>query len=404
MSPKDGTSDEPSAHEVDPLSATGMFLSALGAESRPPLQRAPDVFAEPLPKSTAIPPADAERPQAFPGEFTRLFQAAEPSHPAPVQRFPRQTNAPGSELDPAAANSPGEFTRIFVKPPEHAPAPPAAKATPRTESVSKPASAMPRLRGYSSGVSDSASADGTLAGTAQLRPSDPFAAPRVPASAPAPPVSRAPQSSTPQEEFKWTPQSEPRSFDRPAKPLEESQGSSAFFASPDSSRSSSERVNLKGSDPLASFYSSRPGGTSAVDEPGGVTRLIQKLSEDVRVLPRADAPPAVPEVAAPSSESFPGEFTRMISKSSVPGGSAVSGSASLPVQASAPPLAAPVIAPPAIQVPSVTLPQPPAPKMAPPVAAAPPGKFQAMVPILLVVNTFLLLVLIVLVIFALKAR
>lgn len=161
MSPKDGTSDEPSAHEVDPLSATGMFLSALGAESRPPLQRAPDVFAEPLPKSTAIPPADAERPQAFPGEFTRLFQAAEPSHPAPVQRFPRQTNAPGSELDPAAANSPGEFTRIFVKPPEHAPAPPAAKATPRTESVSKPASAMPRLRGYSSGVSDSASADGT---------------------------------------------------------------------------------------------------------------------------------------------------------------------------------------------------------------------------------------------------
>jgi hypothetical protein len=50
------------------------------------------------------------------------------------------------------------------------------------------------------------------------------------------------------------------------------------------------------------------------------------------------------------------------------------------------------------------LPKVPVPKPAPPALAAPVGKFQEMVPILLVVNTFLLLVLIVLVIFALRAK
>jgi hypothetical protein len=69
-----------------------------------------------------------------------------------------------------------------------------------------------------------------------------------------------------------------------------------------------------------------------------------------------------------------------------------------PVAAAAPPpIPAPKIEPPkAIELPKVPVPKPALP--------AAPGKFQEMVPILLVVNTFLLLVLIVLVIFALKAK
>jgi hypothetical protein len=66
------------------------------------------------------------------------------------------------------------------------------------------------------------------------------------------------------------------------------------------------------------------------------------------------------------------------------------------------PAAAP---PPAMAVPKFEPPKAPAiPKPAPPAVAAPVGKFQEMVPILLVVNTFLLLVLIVLVIFELKGK
>jgi hypothetical protein len=61
--------------------------------------------------------------------------------------------------------------------------------------------------------------------------------------------------------------------------------------------------------------------------------------------------------------------------------------------------------PPAMAVPKFEPPKAPAvPKPALPAVAAPAGKFQEMVPILLVVNTFLLLVLIVLVIFELKGK
>jgi hypothetical protein len=61
-------------------------------------------------------------------------------------------------------------------------------------------------------------------------------------------------------------------------------------------------------------------------------------------------------------------------------------------------------APPAFQAPKFDLPKPAPPAFAPPALAAPKSKLEEMVPILLVVNTFLLIVLIVLVAFALKAR
>jgi hypothetical protein len=67
----------------------------------------------------------------------------------------------------------------------------------------------------------------------------------------------------------------------------------------------------------------------------------------------------------------------------------------MPPMPAAPPMAAPKFEPP--KAPAI-------PKPAPPAVAVPAGKFQEMVPILLVVNTFLLLVLIVLVIFELKGK
>jgi hypothetical protein len=45
-----------------------------------------------------------------------------------------------------------------------------------------------------------------------------------------------------------------------------------------------------------------------------------------------------------------------------------------------------------------------APKLAPPALAAPKGKLEAMVPILLVVNTFLLIVILLVVVFAMKGK
>jgi hypothetical protein len=59
---------------------------------------------------------------------------------------------------------------------------------------------------------------------------------------------------------------------------------------------------------------------------------------------------------------------------------------------------------PAFQAPKFEPPKPALPALAAPAIAAPKSKLEEMVPILLVVNTFLLIVLIVLVAFALKAR
>jgi hypothetical protein len=65
------------------------------------------------------------------------------------------------------------------------------------------------------------------------------------------------------------------------------------------------------------------------------------------------------------------------------------------------PAAAPAPPPIPIPVPKIEVAKAPVPKPATP---APAGKFQEMVPILLVVNTFLLLALMVLEIFALRAK
>jgi hypothetical protein len=70
----------------------------------------------------------------------------------------------------------------------------------------------------------------------------------------------------------------------------------------------------------------------------------------------------------------------------------------------------PAVAPPALQAtaaapaPRLGPPKVQAPALAPPALAAPKSKLEAMVPVLLVINTFLLVVILMVVIFALKGK
>jgi hypothetical protein len=150
---------------------------------------------------------------------------------------------------------------------------------------------------------------------------------------------------------------------------------------------------------------------------GGVTRMIQRLSEEVREFAKTETPETAPIAVPAQGNLVPGEYTRMTSitdlDSIARGQTAAPPPASSPAASipGAPPLAKPAFAPlampaPAIAKPAVKLEAPKfePPKPAPPAVAAPLNKFQEMVPFLLVINTFLLLVLIVLVIFQIRGR
>jgi hypothetical protein len=145
--------------------------------------------------------------------------------------------------------------------------------------------------------------------------------------------------------------------------------------------------------------------------------LIQRLTEeDLQSSAVSSPPPATgPDMAGVSE---PGEFTRIMSRGPASAPAAQGGpaekvaapavfpAAPLPVvPAFAPPAAPAFAAPavPAVAVPKLQAPPIPAPK---PVASPDPpqSKLQQMMPMLLVLNAFLLVVLIVLVVFLLKTR
>ncbi len=127
-------------------------------------------------------------------------------------------------------------------------------------------------------------------------------------------------------------------------------------------------------------------------EVGSVTAWIQRLSEEIEPLSsgtqKFDAVTPAPVVS-----SGQGEYTRIIS------GDAMKASKAVPAVP-----AIPVPSPPSVQAPAVELPKVAAPKLAPPAIAAPQTKLQQMLPILLVLNGFLLVVLIVLVVFVLLRK
>ena len=384
---------------------------------------------------------------------------------APVPPAMTQPPAAPSPASVASAQGPGEFTRIFVAGAviEHGSktlvetpqfTPPAA-STPSPVSAPAPSapasSAPPRLKGFSSpGVSDSASPEGSFTQFFKAQPPSPSAH-----VAPPPPVQHvsAPPPPPPVAEKPWQPEfsappratepvSEPSSatgmlssFAAPAQPASSTPSSSGFTAAPYQAASRAPEPAPYRAEPMPPMPSYTP--APAPPEPSGmeagsVTKLIQRLSQVPREAPPEPTHATAAFPPAPPVSSGPGEFTRMISGDTVK--AALAGSPAAPT--TAPAAAAPPPPPPAFAMPPMpAAPKPAAPAMAPmpampaapkaaappapmpmpsmpaapkvapppmPAVAAPKGKLEAMVPILLVINTFLLVVLLVVVIFAMK--
>jgi hypothetical protein len=367
--------------ESDPLSATGMFLNAFAPQPEPPVEHP----QEGAPRGSAKP--------APPGEFTKMFHKLEPPPAAPLPQA-RSSHSPPQE--------PGEFTRIFVA----AATSPGLRPAPNTPDAAPFAPpAPPRLRGFSApGTSDSASAEGSF--TQLFRsPSSPPAPPPLKPFTPLP--SAPPQASEPA----WPQSSEPvHNGDRMA-PGELTQ---LFRSLSEESESSPNRI----SDPPLVGYPASPAQARASD-PASVTGLIQRLTEDQQHSAAPTPPtPLAAEFAGLSGP--PGEFTRIMAGGAVnPAPAAGPGVAAGNPAAVPPTLVFPTPPVPAFAAPQVPVPPapvfaaPPIPALAvppaqPPKAApsAPPQqtKLQQMLPMLLVLNAFLVVVLILLLVFALKSR
>ncbi|HET6216999.1 MAG TPA: hypothetical protein VFE27_08270 [Acidobacteriaceae bacterium] len=404
--------------QPDSLSATGMFLNAFqtqpdeGVEQSqesaaglfapedrtgtiPAPQWGQPFNAQPLRSSPAGLSPSEDKPAA-PGEFTRMFQkldiAASPQHP------PQTSSAPQAGVPPEALrHEPGEFTRMFV----------AATASLKDRPSIIPdlapfaPSATPRMKGFSTpGVSDSASADGSFT---QLF--------RTPAASPAPPprpfipAASAPPSAV---ESAW-----PSSLDSaPSTDGMESAGATRLFRSLSVENEPAAQRFGEPSDSLFRGQSPQPPEPSA-GAPGSITMLIQRLNEE-QASAASSLPPPLAAGSEPAAFAGPGEFTRIISGGfanpaagqASPAEKVAAPAAASPVFPAAVPLPpAPAFAPP--PVPAVAVPKPPAPPPPPQVmASAPPAKskFQQMLPMLLVLNAFLLVVLIVLLVFVLRSK
>ena len=421
--------------QADPLSATGMFLSSFGSTPR---QEASDTdIAKSLAGTPATPGPGATRTDwpppsthaspvpsgSGPGEFTQMFQAMEQrqSPPSVSQQPPASPVAP-----PATSQGPGEFTRIFVsdsststeqKSPEPKISEQRARTVVEPPLIPTPVSNPSRMKGFSTpGVSDSASAEGSFtqffkaspaSSTSTPSPAQPVQSYKPPTPAPPSPLTEKP----------WQREPEFGSITKPADVPPSSPSATGLLSalsnpamSPSAPRQS--EVTPYRPEPLPSYTPAPAPSEPSTMEAGSVTKLIQRLSQVPREAPPA---PVIPAAAAPApspvSTSFgePGEFTRMISGDAVKAVPGTAPAAAVPV--AMPHLAipaVPVIAPPAMPAPKAAAPpKVELPKVAPPTVpafAAPKSKLEAMVPILLVVNTFLLVVLLVVVIFALKAK
>ena len=423
------------AQEDDPLSATAMFFRTLD-------QQAAGNQAEPAAKfDFGAGPAEGEQktPPARPlsgsdkGEFTAIFGSASPagmpapsspSKPAPSEAVPSSWQ----EQAPPANQAQGEFTRIFVKG-ASTPSKPVAK-------ISQPATeaAPPRAQGFSSpGTSDAASAQTSFSqffkpiSKTDAAPAEPVKPPSPPAFRPGPsrpnsapdPFNMDPSFATPTRESS-APAQDPQSITSLIQALS-SQASSGAGAR------GSETAPYRQESPAPFQPAAKPSAPSEF-ESGGVTQFIQRLAE-MPPAPAAEAPPAMP---VREQDSGPGEYTRIISAPTRP----IANPPAAPAASSAPAPSAPPLAPafvrpvmpampaaPAIPPMPAVAPhaaphaapmaamQPPAiptphlpPMPSPPALAAPKGKLEALVPMLLVVNTFLLVVILVVMIFLIKAR
>jgi len=426
---KNDFDDEPKSHEEpESLSATGLFLRAFDSKPSGTPASSSVTPNEPLAAPSQPPSAQNQTgPRGTePGEFTRMFEKLEPrvdarparSAPEVPARSLEENHAVGSGGGPKQppGQGPGDFTRIFAAG-SALPLPPAKSAN-EMQQVSPPSANPPRGKGFSApGVSDSASAEGSFTQLFKAAPAanqSPRPAPSVspspsisPTCAPAErdlPLRREPIVRAPQ----------PPGFDENATPSVTSL--LASLSSPEKISPGSPAVEPAPYRPAPVQNSAPPvrvpeqSGTNS----GGVTRLIERLAEEL-------PPPAKPKVTRVEN-STPGEYTRMVSIPAFNDGGAgqpMSPTVAQPASAIPPvfaPLPKPVmpavptppVATPAIKISPVNAPAiPPVPASARPIAPAPQApktKLEAMVPILLVVNTFLLIVILIVVVFALKSR
>jgi hypothetical protein len=392
------------AGHPDPLSATGMFLNAFQPQPDQPVEpqqeSAGEWFAaedksgaalggaklggpwgQPLnapsvPSPVARPSLGEGKP--VPGEFTQMFHKLEFAPSPPVSSAPEARPSP--EI---SRQEPGEFTRMFVRATASMPQRP-------MPAVSDPAAfappATPRLKGFSTpGVSDSASPEGSFTQLFQTAAPAPAAPVR-----PFTPLSNGTEAA-------WS-----SNLDSPpSKDAMESAGVTQLF-----------RALSPENEPPANRFgeqSPQPAVPSS-SAPESITMLIQRLTEDLQSS-SSPLPASGPE---PARVSEPGEFTRIMSGGSASGAAGKGGPAekvAVPAPAVFPVPAAPLPPAPAFTAPAAPaiaapkLQAPPIP--APPVVASadpPQSKLQQMMPMLLVLNAFLLVVLILLVVFLLKSR
>lgn len=373
------------SEQEESLSATGMFRRAFEPKKDSTKQEAREDSSTPEFTGTTAaaqgtgPSADSSA-LCEKGEFTRLFQSAQPASDPPSGRG--STSAPpigGPPVRTSSPDAPGEFTRIFLN-----------RSAGRGPDSVRPAAdgGNPApARGYSAhGASESTAAEGSV--TQLFRaPSAPLA--RAAAAASGISASAPPQPSGVQAKER-EPFHAPEAVPAPAKP---------------------RITNLLQSLSSADGYAGQPIGSGPALSPsavpqagsGGVTQFIQKLAEEPRISAAAP-PPAVPVPI----ESVPGEYTRMVARPDErPDAFVAAGTSALsmpPQNPSAQPAipAAPMLS----SMPAVTaapLPQPSAP---PPAAALPLGKsrLEAMAPALLALNTILLLAVFLLLILLLRSR
>lgn len=398
-------SEEPEDRE--PLSATAMFLRSLDGAPAAKVET-PGWGTEKIPSGPQTPPGSSAAAYSstanVSGEFSQIFGNPNrwPSPATPVSPQPAGTGAPSEE-------PPGEFTRIFLK---ETGVPPS-----RADEILPPrkSEGSSRAKGFSSpGVSDAASGDSTF--TNFFKPS--------PGAASGPPASTA--------------SARPAPFDTgvnaPPRPADVSPRFSGSVP-PSSDRSVTDILtNLSSDRPPFSVsrnsevvpYREEPrrvpasaSAPSPAAEAGGVTQILNRLAPE----PVKSVIDSAPVRIEPAPATGPGEFTRMISREELNAARAAEPAAPSPAFAAPPlpkvqppPMAAPRMpaapALPPAQVahpvaPSIPAPAVPVPPKPPVLAAAPPApksKLEAIVPFLLLVNTFLLIVLLVVVVFLIKTR
>jgi hypothetical protein len=357
MSKADNKPDREPIGPDDPLSATGMFLGGFQLQTDSSQAQEPaSAKGAPLPPKQTPPFSPAPEGR---GEFTQLFGTVNPlSTQSPSAAFSSPATATPSQ-------SSGEVTRMFASPP----APPAERPAAGTAPAN-----TPRMKGFSSpGASDSASAEGSF--TQLFRTAPPVAARS--------PLQAQPSSSPPEvEKREWAPTFDPGPSSKGSG--KESPGVTELFRALSATDGPQAVQNTER--PL-SFSNTRAGAPPAPPPttPGdSFTVLIQRLTENTPPPQALETRQITPAASAPSGL---GEYTRIIRRDEVKASSVA------PVQQ--------VAAEAKVQAPAV---EPLKAAPTPAVASPAKSKLQELVPILLVLNAFLLVVVIVLVIFALARK